>query len=153
MKHLIRKILKESYNNKFVAYITNKLDSGEIKAPYFKNLKEKYGLTNKEINFILSKFFGGNISLRKKEIYDENGNSIYTEPSDGYWSKREYDKNGNMIYYETSDSNWEKWEYDERGNILYRIDSFGNWTKSEYDKKDNMIYHETSFRGVIMDKR
>ena len=35
-------------------------------------------------------------------LYDSNGNKIYYEGSDGYWSKREYDSNGNQIYHESS---------------------------------------------------
>ena len=31
-------------------------------------------------------------------LYDSNGNQIYCEDSNGYWSKREYDTNGNLIY-------------------------------------------------------
>jgi hypothetical protein len=36
------------------------------------------------------------------QIKDSNGNRIYCETSDGYWSKAEYDSNGNEIYYENS---------------------------------------------------
>ena len=32
-----------------------------------------------------------------------NGNQVYFEDSDGYWSKREYDSNGNEVYREYSD--------------------------------------------------
>lgn len=35
-------------------------------------------------------------------LYDSNGNQIYREDSNGFWSKREYDSNGNQIYYEDS---------------------------------------------------
>lgn len=34
--------------------------------------------------------------------YDDNGNYIYFENSDGYWYKREYDDMGNLIYNEKS---------------------------------------------------
>jgi len=36
-------------------------------------------------------------------LYDTNGNGIYYENSNGFWSKKEYDSNGNQIYWETSD--------------------------------------------------
>ena len=36
-------------------------------------------------------------------LYDSNGNEIYFEYSNGYWSKFEYDSSGNEIYYENSD--------------------------------------------------
>ena len=35
-------------------------------------------------------------------LYDSNGNQIYYETSDGYWSKHDYDPNGKEIYYEDS---------------------------------------------------
>jgi hypothetical protein len=35
--------------------------------------------------------------------YNENGNGIYYENSDGYWVKYEYDEYGSRIYYEDSD--------------------------------------------------
>ena len=37
-----------------------------------------------------------------KKDYDDKGNEIYREYSDGYWYKREYDNNGNLIYFENS---------------------------------------------------
>jgi hypothetical protein len=36
------------------------------------------------------------------QIRDKNGNQIYYENSNGYWSKREWDSQGNEIYYESS---------------------------------------------------
>ena len=35
-------------------------------------------------------------------LYDDNGNLIYSENSNGYWSKSDYDSNGNRIYSENS---------------------------------------------------
>jgi hypothetical protein len=35
-------------------------------------------------------------------IKDKDGNQIYWEHPDGYWSKREYDANGKEIYHESS---------------------------------------------------
>ena len=37
-------------------------------------------------------------------VYNEKGNVIYREDSNGYWSKREYVEKGNEIYYENRDS-------------------------------------------------
>ena len=36
------------------------------------------------------------------EIRDKNGNLIYLEFSNGFWTKREYDSQGNQIYFEDS---------------------------------------------------
>ena len=64
-------------------------------------------------------------------VYDEKGNVIYFEDSNGYWSKRKYDEKDNVIYFE---------------------DSNGYWSKRKYDEKDNEIYFESS-NGKIIDKR
>lgn len=39
-------------------------------------------------------------------LYNENGNEIYSEQPDGYWSKQQYDNKGNKIYWENSDGWW-----------------------------------------------
>jgi hypothetical protein len=43
-----------------------------------------------------------NITTFPFEIKDDNGRKIYREDSYGYWEKAEYDQNGNQIYYENS---------------------------------------------------
>ena len=58
-------------------------------------------------------------------LYDTNGNIIYCENSNGYWSKYEYNDNGNEIYYEDSDGYWVKREYDDNNNVSYFEDSNG----------------------------
>jgi hypothetical protein len=58
-------------------------------------------------------------------LYDSNGNCIYFENSDGYWSKYEYDTNGNEIYFESSNGYWFKREFDSNGNRIYFEDSKG----------------------------
>ena len=85
-------------------------------------------------------------------LYDSNGNKIYYEGSDGYWSKREYDSNGNQIYHESSDEYWKKIEYDSNGNQIYHESSDGYWSKREYDSNGNQIYRESS-NGTIIDNR
>lgn len=37
------------------------------------------------------------------EVYNDKGNRIYYENSDGKWFKKEYDEKGDEIYYEDSD--------------------------------------------------
>lgn len=59
-------------------------------------------------------------------IKDKNGNKIYFENSNGYWSKYEYDSNGNEIYWENSFGFWVKSEYDSNGNVIYFENSDGN---------------------------
>ena len=41
-----------------------------------------------------------------------------------------YDNNGNEIYYENSNGGWGKWEYDSNGKKMYYEDSYGY--KTEY---------------------
>jgi len=36
------------------------------------------------------------------EIKDKNGNVIYREDSNAFWTKREFDENNNEVYYENS---------------------------------------------------
>jgi hypothetical protein len=36
-------------------------------------------------------------------VFDEQGNRIYYENSDGDWSKIEYDEKGNQIYWQNND--------------------------------------------------
>ena len=59
------------------------------------------------------------------EIRDKNGNLIYYEESNGYWSKREYNSNGKVIYHENSYGSWQKWGYDSSENVIYYENSDG----------------------------
>ena len=107
------------------------------------------------------------------EIIDKNGNQIYFEDSDGYWSKRKFDSNGKGIYFETSNGSWAKyeynsdgkeiyyenstgywvkWGYDSNGNEIYWEDSDGYWRKREFDSKGNKIYLE-NLNGVVIDNQ
>ena len=85
-------------------------------------------------------------------IKDDNGNEIYYEDSNGYWSKYEYDSNGKVIYFENSNGFWYKCEYYSNGNQIYVEDSNGYWSKYEYDSNRNRIYYENS-RGYVSDNR
>ena len=86
------------------------------------------------------------------EIKDKKGKQIYSEYSNGFWSKREYGQNGNQIYYEESTGYWSKREYDQNGLLIYYENSTGYWSKREYDQKGLIIYYENS-TGIIVDKR
>jgi len=55
----------------------------------------------------LAKFFGHDFDDDGEfELCNPNGNRIYYENSDVFWSKCEYDTNDNRIYYENSDGFW-----------------------------------------------
>lgn len=93
-----------------------------------------------------------NIKQFPFEIKDNNGNVIYFEYSNGYWSKREFDDNNNEVYFEIDDGYWAKKEYDSNNNEIYCETSDGFWEKREYDSNNNEIYFENS-DGTIIDKR
>lgn len=144
MKNLIRHILKESTEEKFINTILNKIKSGVIKAPYFKNLK-KFAADDKEIEMIFKKLFGEGIRVVTNTLTFVN--NIYN---------RDYgifNNEGNQVYFENSIGFWNIWEYDERGNLVYEGNSYGWWEKKEYDEVDNLIYKENSRDGALIDKR
>ena len=97
MKKLIKQILKESTQEKFINTIVSR-----IKPPYFKNLK-KFAADGSEIEIISKMIFGEGITIVYYEtdgdykILDDNGNLIYNENSGGFWIKRKYDEMGNEI--------------------------------------------------------
>jgi hypothetical protein len=108
---------------RYINYIVNDLET-----PYFKNMGENYGLSEKEYKTVISKLFNQPISVQlsfenplaeSNKVYNKNGKPIYYEDSDGYWIKREYDTNGNEIYHEDSNGVWIKREYDTNGNVIY----------------------------------
>ena len=105
---------------KYINYIVN-----DIQPPYFINMKDNYGLSEKEYSLVLSKIYNQQVRIKGKRVYNTNGNEIYYENSNGYWVKKEYDTNGNMIYSETSDGFWVKKEYDNQGNLIYTETSDG----------------------------
>ena len=132
----------------------------EYGPPYF-NIFNILELTKEEQEYILSKIYG-NITIKEEyvghiiyyeevnRLYDDKGNLIYQEHSNGNWWKREYDDRGNIIYEEHSDGIWEKKEYDDKGNRIYYENSDGWWEKSEYDDKGNLIYSEDSDGNITI---
>ena len=132
---------------KYIDYIVS-----DIEKPYFINMRDHYGLSPDECVLVLSSLYDQPVTIKDNSVYDSNGNNIYYEYSDGYWSKREYDINGNKIYYEYSDGYWSKREYDNQGNRIYTEHSDGSWVKQEYDINSVLIYYEDS-DGVIEDNR
>ena len=108
-------------NKKYERYISYIIEN--IEKPYFKNMKEMYGLRPDEYEMVLSKVYGQPVTINGNNVYDQYGNRIYFEDSDGKWIKREYDINGKVIYYETSSGYIE--EFDQYGNRIYSVDSNG----------------------------
>ena len=109
-------------NKKYQRYINYIINNIEL--PYLKCL-EQYGLSDNEMEYVLSKVYEQPVSIKDNYVYDTNDNLIYYEYSNGYWVKYGYDTNGNNIYYESSDGYWEKKEYDNQGNRIYYENSNG----------------------------
>ena len=131
---------------RYINYIVN-----DIELPYLKYL-EQYGLKDYEYELILSKVYNQPVSIKGSYVYDEQGNKIYYEGSNGFWEKSEYDTNGKVIYLENSDGYWYKYKYNTNGNKIYFENSNGDWVKYEYDTNGNKIYYENS-DGYIEDRR
>ena len=110
-------------NNKYERYIDYIVN--DIKPPYFKNMRDSYGLSEKEYNLVLSKVFNEPVRTKVNMVYNQLGDMIYLEDSDGYWYKQEYNDQGDIIYYENSDGYWWKKEYNDRGNKIYYENSYG----------------------------
>ena len=123
MKKIIRRILKEERQEQFLNKIILLLKDD---FPIYKKLND-YGfkLSDQELIYVLSGIFGQPVEKRNKSFYNQNGELVYREYSNGHWVKREYDDNGNEIYYESSNGYWYKYEYDENGNKIYYEDSDG----------------------------
>ena len=83
---------------RYINYIVN-----DIELPYFKNMRDQYGLSPDEYELILFKVFNQPVTIKSNRVYDTDGKVIYYEYSSGFWEKYEYDTNGNEIYYEDSD--------------------------------------------------
>jgi hypothetical protein len=82
---------------RYIEYIVN-----DIEKPYFKYMRETYGLKQDEIELVLSKVYNQPVRIKDNSVYDSNGNIIYYEYNNGSWVKRECDTNDNNIYWETS---------------------------------------------------
>ena len=68
-------------NKKYQRYIEYIVS--DIEAPYLINMKEMYGLSEKEYPLVLSKVFNEPVRIKDNRIYDTNGNTIYYENSNG----------------------------------------------------------------------
>jgi hypothetical protein len=85
---------------RYIDYIVN-----DLQAPYFKNMRDNYGLSPDEYELVLSKVFNQPVTIKGDYVYNNRGKKIYYENNTGYWVKREYDNQGNEIYYENSNGN------------------------------------------------
>jgi hypothetical protein len=121
VKHIIKKILKEENNTKVINLILNNLKSGRIKPPYIRNLVD-LGLEDEEVKYILEMYLEGKFENDQgiNLFINDNGDVVYEEDfSDDFWSISKYDERGNHIYSEDSEGEWIKKEFDENG-LIYK---------------------------------
>ena len=111
-------------NAKYERYINYIVD--DLQPPYYENMRDMYGLSEKEYPLVLSKLFNQPVTIKGISTYNSNDKIIYHEDSSGYWEIFEYDANGNVIYLENNIGDWDKREYDNNGNLIYLEDSNGN---------------------------
>ena len=132
---------------RYIDYIVS-----DLQPPYFENMVDNYGLSPNEYPLVLSKLFNQPVTIKGDYVYNEQGNKIYWEDSNGSWRKIDYDDDGNLIYYENSTGYWHKYEYDENGYQNYYEGSNGSWWKKEYNSNGDILYYEDS-DGYIEDNR
>lgn len=136
-------------NTKYQRYIDFIVN--DIKPPYFKNMRDNYGLKDDEYEMVLSKIFNQTVSIagrsdyHNRNVYGKKGKNIYFENTNGGWIKYEYDEQGREIYFEDNYGNWERREYN--GNEFYLENHRGYWQRSIYDDQGNEIYYEDSDGG------
>lgn len=87
------------------------------------------------------------MKLLTEEIFDDSGRVIYHKHGKTWW-KDEYDERGNLIRHETSDGYWRIAEYDSQNRITGWETSAGFWEKDiTYDKNGIKTYSEHSRYG------
>ena len=57
--------------------------------------------------------------------YDENGNEIYHNDTDGNEDWKEYNSNGKVIHYKNNNGREDWYEYDSNGNKIHSWDNQG----------------------------
>ena len=111
-------------NTKYQKYIDYIVD--DLQPPYYENMRDAYGLSEKEYPLVLSKVFKGTVTIEGIITYNSNDERIYHEDSSGYWYKYEYDTNGNLTYREDSSGFWEKYVWNDNGDRIYYENSYGD---------------------------
>ena len=137
---------------RYIEYIVNDLET-----PYFKNMRDNYGLSPDEYELVLSKVFNQPvkvvITVEDMYVYGRKRNTLYYENDrNGYWIKRIFNGQGKLTYKNDSTGFWQKYEYDEQGNNTYHEDSEGRWYRKEYNEQGREVYYIDSY-GDISDRR
>ena len=111
-------------NTKYQKYIDYIVD--DLQPPYYENMRDSYGLTEKEYPLVLSKVFKGNVTIEGISTYNSNDKRIYHEDNTGYWEIFEYDTNGNVTYTEDISGYWVKYVWNDNGDRIYYENSYGD---------------------------
>ncbi len=111
-------------NNKYERYIDYIVN--DIEAPYYENMRDRYGLKKIEFRLVLSKVFNQPVTIKGISTYNINNKIIYHEDSSGYWEIFEYDVNGNVTYTEDVSGYWVKYEWNDNGDRIYYENSYGD---------------------------
>lgn len=118
----------------------------------YKFIHKKYITLDKVVQEETNEFDGIRYVVKKKRFgklitkkFDQNGNLIYYEKSDGYWIMYKYDVFG----YEICRGFWKKQQRDRKGRIIYLEDSTGFWKRWVYDKFGNL---RRTFEGKKVEK-
>ena len=130
--HGVFDYVRRSFSNLHYDYL-EVYEDGECKTKYYR----EYDSNRKVVHSV---DLGGEVYWQ----YDDSGNLIRKEKTDGSWTSWEYDATGNKIREESSDGNWTSWEYDATGNKIRKEKSNGSWTSWEYDAAGNKIREEES---------
>lgn len=133
---------------RYIDYIVS-----DLQPPYFKNMRDNYGLSPDEYELVLSKVFNQDVNVANMYVYDKQMNTLYHENgSTGFWVERIFNGQGKLTYKKDSTGFWQKWEYDNQGNNTYHEDSDGRWYRKEYNEQGREVYYIDSY-GDISDRR
>jgi hypothetical protein len=127
MKRLIRKILREEIEKSDRHYRMLDKISDHVEIPYVQQMKDKYGVTDKESQkYILKQIYGNDINFLDKNNDFGIIHNIRDTVNPNFAGK--------LLYIEDSTGWWRKFEYDDRGKEIYREDSNGNILDSRPQK-------------------
>ena len=73
-----------------------------------------------------------NITEFPFRIFNEQGNIIYYEESNGYWFIQRYDKNNSIVYFDNSYGSWFEKKYDDNYHLIFHKKYDGYTETREY---------------------
>ena len=143
--------MNEKYN-RYIDFIVN-----DLEIPYFKNMRDNYGLSPDEYELVLSKVYNQPVKVdiigASMYVYDRQRKTLYYEnDSNGYWIEKIFNEQGKLTYKKNRSGFWQKYEYNEQGNNTYYEDSEGNWYRKEYNEQGREVYYVDSY-GDTSDRR